>query len=255
MKSRDILRAAREQGWRVEEKTSGFMLFPPNPEYSPVTFHESCVTAGSRSLPNLLSDLRRRGMIIPGEEQQRRNTTPMKVSEIVKLARQQDWRVEESGGGYKLYPADATQQVVTIGKHMDDNSSGRHYQNMLSQLRQAGLVLPSDKTTRKLESERHPVVNTASAPDPLEALQDELQIEEEVEITRTRLVKIWLPTLQKLLESYVSKQMPRADEAIYEIRLMMADTGNVPLAIEDVSYVEVKTVTVEKQVQGGSHSA
>lgn len=255
MKARDLLKAAREQGWRIEEKSSGYMLFPPDPGKSAVTLHESCVTAGSRSLPNLLSDLRRSGLIIPGEEQQRRSAPPMKVNEIAKLARQQGWCVEDHNGGYKLYPADTTHSVVTIGAHMDDSSSGRHYQNLLSQLRQAGLELPGEKDTRKLQSERQAAMPQGTAPDPLAALQEELQVEEEIEITRIRHAKIWVPTLQKLLETYLKSQMPLQGDSIYEINLVLDAEGSSPVNIEKLSYVDVKTITVERQAQGTNRSA
>jgi hypothetical protein len=65
------------------------------------------------------------------------------------------WRVEKGGGGHwKVYPADKTKPMITVA---DTPSEMRGYQNMLSQLKRAGLDLrpkppkPMDRAAMEAE--------------------------------------------------------------------------------------------------------
>lgn len=60
-RSRQIKRLAtvlEKEGWRVKRSTKGWRFYPPNPEHSPMTVHE---TAGTYGQVWLLRDLRARG--------------------------------------------------------------------------------------------------------------------------------------------------------------------------------------------------
>lgn len=47
------------QGWRVEDKAKGWMVYPPNREMSGVMIHGS--PSDHRWLKNVMSELRKRG--------------------------------------------------------------------------------------------------------------------------------------------------------------------------------------------------
>lgn len=46
-------------GWRVEEKAKGWMIYPPSKEFSGVMVHRS--PSDHRWLKNVMSELRKRG--------------------------------------------------------------------------------------------------------------------------------------------------------------------------------------------------
>lgn len=56
-------RAAREQGWRERATKKGFQLIPPDPSKDPVQVHGT--PSDHRALKNLLSELRRSGLVWP----------------------------------------------------------------------------------------------------------------------------------------------------------------------------------------------
>lgn len=60
---RDILRAALEQGWRIEPTKKGFGLFPPDPDQPPYFVHKT--PSDVRAIRNNLAELRRRGLVYP----------------------------------------------------------------------------------------------------------------------------------------------------------------------------------------------
>jgi len=64
MDLRDLERAAREQGWRVERTAKGHPKFIPADPNGQIVFG-SGTPSDWRSLPNLLSKLRKQGLIWP----------------------------------------------------------------------------------------------------------------------------------------------------------------------------------------------
>lgn len=58
-----ILKAAREQGWREEEKKKGLMLYPPDKTKSPVMVHKT--PSDHRALANTLAEMKRQGFMWP----------------------------------------------------------------------------------------------------------------------------------------------------------------------------------------------
>jgi hypothetical protein len=60
---RKYRRTAREQGWHERPTKKGFQLIPPAPEKEPVQVHGT--PSDHRALRNLLSDLRRNGLVWP----------------------------------------------------------------------------------------------------------------------------------------------------------------------------------------------
>ncbi len=64
MDLRDIEKAAREQGFRVERTKKGHPVFyPPDPKKNPV--YGSGTPSDHRSIRNLLAELRRAGLVWP----------------------------------------------------------------------------------------------------------------------------------------------------------------------------------------------
>ena len=47
------------QGWRIEETKKGWMVYPPNKDFSPVTIHKT--PSDHRAIKNTRSELRKRG--------------------------------------------------------------------------------------------------------------------------------------------------------------------------------------------------
>lgn len=68
---RGLMELAREQGWRIEEKGLRLAWFPPDTTQSPVFTGSRLDTGGDRVLENVLSQLRRAGLRINGEEAKR----------------------------------------------------------------------------------------------------------------------------------------------------------------------------------------
>lgn len=54
-----VLRDLERQGWRIQPKKKGTMLFPPDPAATPVTVHGT--PSDNRAYNNFLADLRRSG--------------------------------------------------------------------------------------------------------------------------------------------------------------------------------------------------
>lgn len=194
MRLRDLLKAAREQGWRVEDITDGHMLYPPDTALTPVTLHRSTVEGASRAHANLLADLRRRGMAIPGEEHRKATRRLGRVSE--------------------------SDELVPSGTYESDDD-----------------------------------MNLANGADPLSALQAEAQVEETVEVTRRRRVKIWGPTLEKLIRAYVQMQVPIPEDSLCDIDVLIDDkaTGKQIVApLDKVVSIDVCVTTIEKQETRGA---
>lgn len=61
-----IVEAARRQGWRVEEKKKGRMLYPPDKAKSQVLWHNT--PSDVRAVRNFLSLMRRSGLEWPPSE-------------------------------------------------------------------------------------------------------------------------------------------------------------------------------------------
>lgn len=58
--AKKLVKAAKKwEGWRVEEKKNGWMLYPPNKEYPGVMIHKTM--SEQRGWQNKLSELRRYG--------------------------------------------------------------------------------------------------------------------------------------------------------------------------------------------------
>lgn len=57
---REILKAAESNGWRVEERSDGYMLFPADPSQSPIKLHRT--PSDRRTLANTTAELKRRGL-------------------------------------------------------------------------------------------------------------------------------------------------------------------------------------------------
>jgi predicted RNA binding protein YcfA (HicA-like mRNA interferase family) len=71
MDLRDIEKAARDQGWRVERTKKGHPVFyPPNPARRPIV--GSGTPSDQRSLNNVLSELKASGLIWPWTARDRR---------------------------------------------------------------------------------------------------------------------------------------------------------------------------------------
>lgn len=62
LKLDDLVAAAKQQGWRVEDTKSGVMFYPADPAQGPVLAHRQ---APEHSLKKTLSQLRRRGLQWP----------------------------------------------------------------------------------------------------------------------------------------------------------------------------------------------
>lgn len=58
-----VIRAAREQGWRVEDRGDRFAFFPPDRSLSPVIWHRT--QSDWRAARNFMGHLRQRGFIWP----------------------------------------------------------------------------------------------------------------------------------------------------------------------------------------------
>lgn len=183
----------------------------------------------------------------------------MRLRDILKAAREQGWRHEETATGYMLYPPDPEQTPVTVGRNAIEGD-GRAHQNTLADLRRAGFVVPGEqnRSTRRLpvpDSEEHEMAGNnghPSRPDPLAALRDEVQVEEAVEITRTRRVAIWTPTLLKLLRAYLQEKAPISDDAICDIEMQIDEQGTVRrIPLDRLQCLQVKVVTIE-QAEGNT---
>lgn len=48
------------QGFKIKDSTKGYLVFPPNREFSPVAVHKT-PASNKRSFENLIAELRRRG--------------------------------------------------------------------------------------------------------------------------------------------------------------------------------------------------
>lgn len=59
----DIVRAAREQGWRIKEIKDGLMFLPPEPLQPPITWHRT--PSDWRAGRNFISRMRRAGFRWP----------------------------------------------------------------------------------------------------------------------------------------------------------------------------------------------
>lgn len=64
MDMRDIERAARDQGWRIERTSAGHLKFL-HPDPAQGTVIASGTPGDQRAIKNLLAQLRRRGFIWP----------------------------------------------------------------------------------------------------------------------------------------------------------------------------------------------
>lgn len=62
---KDIIRAAQEQGWRVEEYDRGWKFLPPDTRFSMVVWHKT--PSDQRAYRNFLSEMRRRGFKWSGQ--------------------------------------------------------------------------------------------------------------------------------------------------------------------------------------------
>lgn len=62
MNYRDIAKAAKKQGWRVEPTRSGEMWFSPN-GVDKVTWHKT--PSDARAVRNFLAEMKRGGLIYP----------------------------------------------------------------------------------------------------------------------------------------------------------------------------------------------
>jgi hypothetical protein len=62
LKLEDLITAAQEQGWRVEDTKSGVMFYPADPSLEQVLAHRQ---TPEHSLKKTLSQLRRRGLRWP----------------------------------------------------------------------------------------------------------------------------------------------------------------------------------------------
>jgi hypothetical protein len=62
LKLEDLIAAAKQQGWRVEDTKSGVMFYPADPTQQQVLAHRQ---APEHSLKKTLSQLRRRGLQWP----------------------------------------------------------------------------------------------------------------------------------------------------------------------------------------------
>jgi hypothetical protein len=61
---KDVIRAAREQGWRVEQRSKGTWYFwPPDKSVSPG--HFASTPSDVRAFRNFITDMRRKGFIWP----------------------------------------------------------------------------------------------------------------------------------------------------------------------------------------------
>lgn len=58
-----VLKAAGEQGWRVESTKKGFRLLPPDPSKSAVAIHRT--PSDHRAMKNTIAQMRRSGFVWP----------------------------------------------------------------------------------------------------------------------------------------------------------------------------------------------
>ncbi len=63
MDYREIEEAAKEQGWRTEQKKKGLMFFPPDRMKQAVMWHGT--PSDQRALKNFLAEMKRSGLIWP----------------------------------------------------------------------------------------------------------------------------------------------------------------------------------------------
>jgi hypothetical protein len=63
---RDLEKAAKRQGWRIDRTKAGHVRFwPPDPSISPSVY--SGTPSDHRGIRNFLADLRRKGLVWPPE--------------------------------------------------------------------------------------------------------------------------------------------------------------------------------------------
>ena len=65
MDADEIIRAGEEQGWRRQETTHGYMIYPPDRTQSGVLFHRQPT---EQALKKTLSQMRQRGLVWPPPE-------------------------------------------------------------------------------------------------------------------------------------------------------------------------------------------
>ncbi len=63
---RDIIRAAQDQGWRVEETTHGWMFYPADKGKRPISWHKT--PSDQRAYQNFRSLMRGAGFKWPGKD-------------------------------------------------------------------------------------------------------------------------------------------------------------------------------------------
>ncbi len=63
MDAENIIKAAREQGWRIEEVKKGRMCYPPDRTQTPVLWHNT--PSDVRAVRNFLAMMKRRGLRYP----------------------------------------------------------------------------------------------------------------------------------------------------------------------------------------------
>ena len=65
MDHQEIIKAAKQQGWRVVGTKGGWLLFPPDKTFSAVSLHET--PSDHRWIKNFRREMERRGFLWPGK--------------------------------------------------------------------------------------------------------------------------------------------------------------------------------------------
>jgi hypothetical protein len=64
MDLRQVIAEATKQGWRVQQSTAGYMLYPPDRSLGPVAVHRT--PSDQRAVRNFKAEMTKRGFCWPG---------------------------------------------------------------------------------------------------------------------------------------------------------------------------------------------